>query len=255
MAAHTHVVLVGATRGVFATAELAAAAAAPSALPLIVTCASEDDARAALAVFADVDATRVVYVDGSSLRNGKPDAVAGFGVFYGEGDARNVSAAVRCLPRTNNVAELEAIECALQQETQAVATADPDVPAKPLVIVSDSSYSIRCLTSYFAAWVRSNWMTSARTPVKNAELIRGAQRLLQALPHVRLFHVRGHVGIPGNEGADALACAATAALPVNAVLPAVTAAAGGAGQAPSTLPATSGAGTKTRRPSKRPRPQ
>ena len=33
----------------------------------------------------------VVYTDGACVNNGKPDARAGYGVYFGEGDKRNVS--------------------------------------------------------------------------------------------------------------------------------------------------------------------
>ena len=232
-----HVVLVGAKPGAYVTAEAAAAAAAPCELPLIKACANEAEADDALRVFGD--APRVVYVDGSSLRNGKPDAAATYGVFYGKDDARNASGPVKHEPRSNNVAELEAIECALQQE-QARGASD----GLPLVIVTDSGYAINCLTAFYGAWARNGWVTTAKTPVKNADLIRDTRALLDALPHVRLFHVRGHVGIPGNEGADALARS------VHAVT-----APSGAAPSRAAPPMTDDAARKTRRPRKRPAPE
>ena len=54
----------------------------------------------------------VVYTDGACVNNGKPDARAGYGVYFGEGDKRNVSESYKG-PQTNNVAELLAIIRAL----------------------------------------------------------------------------------------------------------------------------------------------
>ena len=267
-AAHSafHAVLVGATRGVFASVEDAAAAAGDVPLPLIEAYKTREDAAAAVWQFKDVCPERVVYVDGSSLRNGKPDAVAGFGVFYGDGDARNVSACVRRQPHTNNVAELEGIQCALEHERAAAAPSlAAAAAAAQLMIVTDSSYAIKCTGAYFDAWERNGWVTALKAPVKNAELIRSVRALLDALPHVRLFHVHGHAGIVGNERADALATAATAAAKKEAdfalgvlaaaassavALPAQTTLPNDVSPGPSALPATGGA-VSERRPTRK----
>ena len=53
-----------------------------------------------------------VYTDGACSNNGKPDAKAGFGVYFGENDNRNLSETFTG-PQTNNRAELLAIIRAL----------------------------------------------------------------------------------------------------------------------------------------------
>ena len=60
------------------------------------------------------------------------------------------------------------------------------------------------ITSWLAGWKRNGWLTSAKQPVKNADLW---QRLeAAAAPHeVQWRWVKGHSGDPGNERADALA--------------------------------------------------
>ena len=49
-----------------------------------------------------------VYTDGACSNNGKPDARAGFGIWFGEGDNRNTSESFTG-PQTDNRAELLAI--------------------------------------------------------------------------------------------------------------------------------------------------
>ena len=49
-----------------------------------------------------------VYTDGACVDNGKPYARAGYGVYFGANDSRNVSESYKGL-QTNNVAELLAI--------------------------------------------------------------------------------------------------------------------------------------------------
>ena len=69
---------------------------------------------------------------------------------------------------------------------------------------TDSTYVRDGITKWIHNWKRNGWKTSAKKPVKNAELW---QRLEAALErHDVEFHwVRGHSGHPENERADELA--------------------------------------------------
>ena len=71
-------------------------------------------------------------------------------------------------------------------------------------LYTDSVYVRSGITSWLASWKRNGWLTSAKQPVKNADLW---QRLeAAAAPHqVQWRWVKGHNGDPGNERADALA--------------------------------------------------
>lgn len=88
---------------------------------------------------------------------------------------------------TNNIAELVAIGMALD-----VLRAEGVDPASPVVIFSDSSYCKGVLTQ--------NWKAKA-----NGVLIRKLKEALAQWPKAELHWVAGHVGIPENERADALA--------------------------------------------------
>lgn len=81
-------------------------------------------------------------------------------------------------------------------------------PSK-LTIVTDSQYVKNGVTSWIHNWKRNGWKTSARKPVKNAELW---QRLdaAQARHEVAWEWVKGHAGHPENERADELARAGMA---------------------------------------------
>lgn len=72
-------------------------------------------------------------------------------------------------------------------------------------IHTDSTYVRNGITKWVHGWQRNGWQTSAKTPVKNADLWR---RLVAATDRhdVQWFWVKGHAGNPGNERADALAC-------------------------------------------------
>ncbi|KAG1754741.1 natural resistance-associated macrophage protein-domain-containing protein [Suillus paluster] len=102
--------------------------------------------------------------------------------------------------QTNNRAELIAIVRVLETAP---------FSQQPLMIKTDSSYSIQCFESWLPKWSVNGFRTANGQPVKNAELIRYLAALLYAReragPKVRFKHVRGHVGIEGNECADRLA--------------------------------------------------
>ncbi|KAM3503067.1 hypothetical protein MY11210_008850 [Beauveria gryllotalpidicola] len=140
-----------------------------------------------------------VYTDGSSLANGKSGARAGVGVFFGPGDERNVSERLEGEPQTNQRAELMAMLRALQM-----------CPAGATVqIVSDSQYSINCVTQWAASWKRKGWVTAQGEPVKNQDIIRAVLARMEergkAGGATQFEWVKGHASDRGNQAADALA--------------------------------------------------
>jgi ribonuclease HI len=95
---------------------------------------------------------------------------------------------------TNNRMELKAAISALSALKEPV-TVD---------LYTDSNYVREGISGWIEGWKRNGWKTSAKKPVKNAEL-------WQALDEARRRHkvtwhwVKGHVGHPENERADELA--------------------------------------------------
>jgi len=143
--------------------------------------AAEADARSRIEAAGDAIQC---YTDGACTGNPGP---AGSGCRVQFPDGRVVEEA-RALGRaTNNVAELTAVEMALDALDEAGVA--PDVPA---VVWSDSGYARGVLTL--------GWKAKA-----NVELITELRARLKRRPGVRLEWVAGHVGIPGNERADVLA--------------------------------------------------
>jgi ribonuclease HI len=114
------------------------------------------------------DAPIRIYTDGSSLSNGKSSAWGGVGVFFGPADKRNISEPLSGTKQTNQRAELMAMVRALE-----VAPKD-----RKIVIVSDSKYSIDCVTDWFHNWQRNGWVNSAKKPVENRDLV---QKILDQL--------------------------------------------------------------------------
>ena len=69
---------------------------------------------------------------------------------------------------------------------------------------TDSEYVKRGVTEWLPDWKRRGWKTSARKPVKNADLWQELDALAQR-HEIEWRWVRGHTGIAGNERVDKLA--------------------------------------------------
>jgi ribonuclease HI len=130
------------------------------------------------------------YTDGACRGNPGP---GGWGVLlrYGERE-RELFGGERLT--TNNRMELMAAIKALESLRKPCS----------IVICSDSQYVLKGITEWLPNWVRRNWQTVSRTPVKNDDLWK---RLVSAQePHrVAWEWVKGHSGHPENERADRLA--------------------------------------------------
>jgi ribonuclease HI len=144
-----------------------------------------------------------VYTDGACAHNGRSNAIAGIGVYFGPDDPRNVSQRVEG-KQSNNTAELTALLTACMLIV-------PDARAGIRVgIMSDSVYAIRCATSYGQAQAAAGWTKD----IPNKDLVRQVYEVYQSIaPNVTLTHVMAHTGKSdahsvGNDGADRLANAA-----------------------------------------------
>ncbi|KAJ8061797.1 hypothetical protein OCU04_009591 [Sclerotinia nivalis] len=140
-----------------------------------------------------------VWTDGSSRGNGKAGAVAGYGVFFGDGDERNISAPLEGTPQTNQRAELTAALRALE-----IVPLD-----KPIEIITDSNYTINCATVWYKSWEKNGWKTSTGKPVMNEDLVKSIRERIDERTkggvQTNLTWVKGHDENPGNVAADRLA--------------------------------------------------
>ena len=71
-------------------------------------------------------------------------------------------------------------------------------------ITTDSQYVKKGITEWINNWKRNGWKTSAKKPVKNADLWRELDDFAQS-HNVSWAWVKGHSGHPENERADQLA--------------------------------------------------
>ena len=67
----------------------------------------------------------------------------------------------------------------------------------------DSTYVRKGITEWIRAWKAKGWKTSAKQPVKNADLWKRLDGLVEDGTHTIEWHwVKGHSGDEGNERAD-----------------------------------------------------
>jgi ribonuclease HI len=147
-----------------------------------------------------------IYTDGACTENGKVGAKAGYGVFFGDNDSRNISARLIGRHQTNQRAELFAVLKAL--ETIHLGS-QGEFRGRPVFILTDSMYTINALTIWGQSWERSDWRRPDGQIVVSKDIIKRARDLLRLLHdlkiRVKITHVRGHSGVWGNEMADQLA--------------------------------------------------
>jgi ribonuclease HI len=132
----------------------------------------------------------VIYTDGACSGNPGP---GGWGAVLESGSARREMHGGEPAT-TNNRMELMAAIQALEALSRPAA----------VTLYTDSKYVLDGITKWINNWQRNGWKTSARQPVKNADLWR---RLSEAMDgHTITWKwVKGHAGDPGNERADELA--------------------------------------------------
>lgn len=146
---------------------------------------------------------KIVFTDGACSENGNSCAKAGIGVYFGDGDERNVS---KRIPgkQTNNTAELSAI-----LEVFDICEKELDNGDK-LTIYSDSDYSIKSFTTRGDSYSKKDWKKYNGDEIENLELVKKGYELFKKYPNVSIKHVKAHTGNTdvlslGNRMADKLA--------------------------------------------------
>ncbi|MGA4844993.1 ribonuclease H family protein [Streptomyces sp. G5(2025)] len=82
---------------------------------------------------------------------------------------------------TNNVAELTALAELLESTD----------PAVPIEVRMDSQYAMNAVTKWIASWKRNGWLTAAKKPVANKDIVVRIDALLQGRA-VTFRHVAAH---------------------------------------------------------------
>lgn len=140
-----------------------------------------------------------VYTDGACSNNGRDNALAGIGIFFGINDNRNISKKIEG-KQTNNTAELSAII-----ETYYIIENDI-LNGKKIAIVSDSEYAIKCVSSYGEKCYKKCW----NVDIPNKDLVKMAYEMYKDKLNIRFIHIKAHthntdIHSIGNDNADKLA--------------------------------------------------
>ncbi|NLY65189.1 MAG: ribonuclease HI [Alcaligenaceae bacterium] len=131
-----------------------------------------------------------IWTDGACKGN---PGIGGWGVLLRQGPHEKTLCGGE-LDTTNNRMEMTAVIEALKALKR---------PCK-IVLHIDSQYVQKGITEWMDGWLRRNWKTADKKPVKNVDLWQELNQLV-ALHDITWKWVKGHAGDPGNERADALA--------------------------------------------------
>lgn len=141
----------------------------------------------------------IVFTDGAAKGNPGP---GGWGAIVVTPDERVVELGGGAPHTTNNRMELSGAIAALRH-----VAGRPE----PVAIYTDSTYLIQGITQWIWGWRRRGWKTAEGADVLNRELWEDLSALVAARngsgAKVEWHWVRGHVGTPGNERADAISVA------------------------------------------------
>ncbi|VXB50244.1 MULTISPECIES: ribonuclease HI [unclassified Pseudoclavibacter] len=133
-----------------------------------------------------------MYTDGACKGNPGP---GGWGVWLRSGDHERELFGGE-LNTTNNRMELKAVIEGLSALKKPCSVA----------LYLDSQYVRKGITEWITGWKAKGWKTASKQPVKNAELWKELDALVEDSGHtIEWRWVKGHSGDVGNERADMLA--------------------------------------------------
>ena len=131
-----------------------------------------------------------IYTDGSCLNN--PGNGGWAAIINIKNDVKKISGSVK--NTTNNKMELMAPIKALQEIKE----------KHPIEIYTDSQYVRLGITDWVHKWIKNNWQTSKKEPVKNKELWIQLYELTNS-HDIKWIWVKAHSGNILNEEVDLLA--------------------------------------------------
>ena len=131
-----------------------------------------------------------IYTDGSCLKN--PGNGGWAAIINIDNKIKKISGSVK--DTTNNKMELIASIKALQEIND----------QQPIEIYTDSQYVKLGITDWIHKWIKNNWQTSKKEPVKNKELWIELYELTKSY-EIKWIWVKAHAGNILNEEVDLLA--------------------------------------------------
>ena len=143
----------------------------------------------------------ILYTDGACSKNGQIGAQCGIGIHFSEKNPiklKDVSKKLKVKTATNNVAELTAIETAINM------VIDNNYTNYKIELYTDSRYSIDCIEKWYKMWVKKKNLEK-----KNIEIIKNIYDNIQNL-RFEFKYIKAHTNLSdehsmGNAKADQLA--------------------------------------------------
>ncbi len=154
-----------------------------------------------------------IFTDGSFSSKTKR---SGYAVVFPEKYKNHTKAARLEDGATNQLAELVALQEAIEEIERI-----PTIIDQPVIIWTDSDYSLKCVTTWYHGWEKNGWKTTKGTKVKYALLIQDIHRMINnrrynlQIRHIKDVGIYSHDARPadpfarivwrGNKKADELA--------------------------------------------------
>jgi len=138
----------------------------------------------------------IIFTDGSTINNGKKDAIGGIGVYIPQQDdiqEYKISYSLQTNNKfkiTNQISELIATILGIEKAIT--------LTSEEIYIYTDSKYVIDCATTWCKNWIANNWKKANGKAVDNLWLIYRLIQLTTKYPII-FKHVRAHTDEPENK--------------------------------------------------------
>jgi ribonuclease HI len=139
-----------------------------------------------------------IYTDGAC--KGNPGYGGYAGLIYVDDLLVKTVHSNRIANTTNNQMELKAIISSLEYLNTLNVS-----PTTYITVFTDSNYALQGITSWINGWIRNNWTTANKQPVKNKELWQELLKLNSLFPNITYEHVKAHADNVKNNKVDRIA--------------------------------------------------
>ncbi|KAF2704177.1 ribonuclease H-like protein [Pleomassaria siparia CBS 279.74] len=151
----------------------------------------------------------VVYIDGACRDNGRSNARASYGVYFGTGSPHNANGIVpNSVPQTSTRAEIEALAKAIDI---IFSICNQDYRLSDIKIATDSSFLVKAMSEWVEGWIEAKGMGLNGRKVAHYERLKELHEKLDYMEYsdeggiyVQLWHIPRSMNVE----ADALANAA-----------------------------------------------
>lgn len=149
----------------------------------------------------------IIATDGACRNNGRPDAIAGCGIFCSVDSIHNKSFQIEEDRPTSQRAELFAVIYALRKAKNILGNGGFDEHISEVVIKTDSAYVVNGMTSWIIKWRGNGYLNARGLPVANNELYREIDCLCDHLANIgvqaRFWQVPRHLNMQADKLANA----------------------------------------------------